>query len=217
MTRYGVLALMLLSLTSWGQEWQPEKGEGGVQLWTQARPPSPFLALRLEMRVKADPMALLTVLRDTARHREWLPSSREVRLLAKSGPDDDLVYTRLASPWPVQDRELITRSHLIRRAGCALVLEVWAEPDALAPRPGLYRIRESAGRWEALPQPDGSTLIRLESYTNPGSHLPGWLVNPMTIKAALGSFQAIRRLMEAQPGAAPQQRLLGGGGCPAAP
>ncbi|MGE6208211.1 hypothetical protein [Aeromonas media] len=70
MTRFGVLALMLLSLASWGQEWQPGKGEGGVQLWTQARPPSPFLALRLEMRVKADPMALLTVLRDTARHRE---------------------------------------------------------------------------------------------------------------------------------------------------
>ena len=62
MTRYGVLALMLLSLASWGQEWQPEKGEGGVQLWTQARPPSPLLALRLEMRVKAYPMALLTVL-----------------------------------------------------------------------------------------------------------------------------------------------------------
>ena len=90
------------------------------------------------------------------------------------------------------------------------------EPDALAPRPGLYRIRESAGRWEALPQRDGSTLIRLESHTNPGSHLPGWLVNPMAIKAALGSFQAIRRLMEAQPRAAPRQRLLGGGGCPAA-
>jgi len=173
--------------------------------------------LRLEMRVKAEPMALLAVLRDTARHREWLPFSREVRLLAKSGPDDDLVYTRLASPWPVQDRELITRSHLIRRAGCALVLEVWAEPDALAPRPGLYRIRESAGRWEALPQRDGSTLIRLESYTNPGSHLPGWLVNPMTIKAALGSFQAIRRLMESQPKATPRQLLLGGGGCPATP
>jgi hypothetical protein len=39
----------------------------------------------------------------------------------------------------------------------------------------------------------------------------------MTIKAALGSFQAIRRLMEAQPRAAPRQLLLGGGGCPAAP
>lgn len=217
MTRFGALALMLIALTSWGQEWRPEKGEGGVQLWTQPRPSSPFLAVRLEMRVKADPMALLAVLRDTARHREWLPSSREVRLLAKSGPDDDLVYTRLQSPWPVQDRELITRSHLIRRADCGLTLEVWAEPDALAPRPGLYRIRESAGRWEALPQRDGSTLIRLESYTNPGSHLPGWLVNPMTIKAALGSFQAIRRLMEAQPRVAPRRYLLGGMGCPAAP
>ncbi|MGS4909438.1 hypothetical protein ACVDHI_14840 [Aeromonas sp. 25-248] len=48
--------------------------------------------------MNADPGALITVLRNTARHEEWLPQSREVRVLARSGPDDDLVYTRLASP-----------------------------------------------------------------------------------------------------------------------
>lgn len=207
MRRYGVLALMLLSLASWGQGWQPQPGEGGVSLWAQPRPPAPYLALRLEMRVKAAPAALLTVLRDTARHREWLPKSREVRVLARSGADDELVYTRLESPWPVQDRELITRSHVSRRADCGLVLKVWAEPDALRERPGLVRIRASNGRWEALPQSDGTTLIRLETYTNPGNDLPGWIVNPIAISAALESFQAIRRLMEAVP--RPQSSLLG--------
>lgn len=218
MTRYGMLALMLISLASWGEGWQPQQGEDGVMIWTQPRPPAPFLALRLEMRVTAEPSALLAVLRDTARHREWLPQSSEVRLLAKSGPDDDLVYTRLTSPWPVQDRELITRSHLIRLANCGLELKVWAEPNALPPHPGLMRIQASAGRWEALPQLNGSTLIRLETYTNPGSNLPGWLVNPMTIKAALDSFQAIRRLMEAQPRVPSQQSLFGGRkDCPVIP
>lgn len=216
MRRYGGLALLLVVMTSWGlapqqeERWQPQQGESGVQLWTRPHPPGPFLAMRLEMRVKADPAALLSVLRDTARHQEWLPKSREVRVLARSGPDDDLVYTRLESPWPVQDRELITRSHLSRRADCGLELRVWAEPDALRLRPGLVRIRVSNGRWEALPQADGSTLIRLETYTDPGTSLPGWLINPISIKTALESFQAIRRLMEAEPRAR-QQNLLGTG------
>ena len=130
-------------------------------------------------------------------------------MLARSGPDDDLVYTRLASPWPVQDRELITRSHLSRRIDCGLTLEVWAEPNALPLHAGLFRIQESAGRWEALPQRDGSTLVRLETYTNPGNNLPGWLVNPIAIKAAVGSFKAIRRLMEAEPRVAATPGLLG--------
>lgn len=211
MTRYAVLILMLFSFTAWGAGWQYRQGEGGILLWTQPRPPAAFLALRLEMIVKAEPAALLAVLRNTARHREWLPQSREVRLLAKSGPDDDLVYTRLHAPWPVQDRELITRSHLIRSADCGLTLEVWAEPDALPLHHGLARIRESSGRWEAWPRADGTTLIRLETYTNPGNNLPGWLVNSMAIKAAMESFKAIRRLMEEQPRVAPSQRLLDGG------
>ncbi|WP_349922223.1 START domain-containing protein [Aeromonas veronii] len=199
MIKYGALVVILLSFASWGQAWLPQQGEGNVSLWTQPRPPGPYLALRLEMRVKAAPEALLAVLRDTARHREWLPKSREVRVLARAGEDDELVYTRLESPWPVQDRELITRSHVSRRADCGLVLKVWAEPDALRERPGLVRIRASSGRWEALPQGDGATLVRLETYTNPGNNLPGWIVNPIAIKAALESFQAIRRLMEAAP------------------
>ncbi len=178
-------------------------------LWTQPHPPTSFQALRLEMRVNADPGALITVLRNTVRHEEWLPQSREVRVLARSGPDDDLVYTRLASPWPVQDRELITRSHLSRRIDCGLTLEVWAEPNALTLHAGLFRIQESAGRWEALPQRDGSTLVPLETYTNPGNNLPGWLVNPIAIKAAVGSFKAIRRLMEAEPRVAATPGLLG--------
>ncbi|WP_392389667.1 START domain-containing protein [Aeromonas caviae] len=171
--------MALISFASWAGTWQLRQGDEGVMLWTQPHPPTSFQALRLEMRVNADPGALITVLRNTARHEEWLPQSREVRVLARSGPDDDLVYTRLASPWPVQDRELITRSHLSRRIDCGLTLEVWAEPNALPLHAGLFRIQESAGRWEALPQRDGSTLVRLETYTNPGNNLPGWLVNPI--------------------------------------
>lgn len=209
MTRYAALVMALISFASWSGTWQLRQGDEGVMLWTQPHPPTSFQALRLEMRVNADPGALITVLRNTARHKEWLPQSREVRVLARSGPDDDLVYTRLASPWPVQDRELITRSHLSRRIDCSLTLEVWAEPNALPLHAGLFRIQESAGRWEALPQRDGSTLVRLETYTNPGNNLPGWLVNPIAIKAAVGSFKAIRRLMEAEPRVAATPGLLG--------
>lgn len=199
MTRHGIWLLWLLCLPAWGQGWQLQTGEAGILLWTRAHPPGTFLALRLEMNVAAPPSALLAVLRDTARHQEWLPQSLEVRVLTKPAPDEDLVYTRLSAPWPVQERELITHSRLRRNADCSLQLTVWAAPDALPPHPGRVRIRASEGRWEALPQLNGTTLVRLETYTNPGDNLPSWLINPIATQAALDSFRAIRRLMEAIP------------------
>lgn len=199
MTRHGIWLLWLLCLPAWGQGWQLQTGEAGILLWTRAHPPGTFLALRLEMNVAAPPSALLAVLRDTARHQEWLPQSLEVRVLTKPAPDEDLVYTRLSAPWPVQERELITHSRLRRNADCSLQLTVWAAPDALPPHPGRVRIRASEGRWEALPQLNGTTLVRLETYTNPGDSLPSWLINPIATQAALDSFRAIRRLMEAIP------------------
>lgn len=199
MMRVGIWLLWLLCMPAWAQGWHLQAGEAGILLWSRAHPPGAFLALRLEMNVAAPPSALLAVLRDTARHQEWLPQSLEVRVLAKPAPDEDLVYTRLSAPWPVQERELITHSRLQRLPNCALMLTVWAAPDALPPYPGRVRIRASEGRWEAVPQLNGTTLIRLETYTNPGDNLPAWLINPIAAQAALDSFRAIRRLMEAIP------------------
>ena len=185
------MAVMVALYTGLGTGLAPAGGEAGILLWSRASPGA-FQALRLEMNVAAPPSALLAVLRDTSRHQEWLPQSLEVRVLAKPAPDEDLVYTRLSAPWPVQERELITH-RLQRLPNCALVLTVWAAPDALPPYPGRVRIRASEGRWEAVPQLNGTTLIRLETYTNPGDNLPGWLINPIAAQAALDSFRAIRR------------------------
>ena len=77
MARYAVLALMLLSFAGWGGG--IAAGKEGILLWTQARPPSPFLALRLEMQVNADPAALLKVLRIRRATRSGCPGA------AKSG------------------------------------------------------------------------------------------------------------------------------------
>lgn len=177
MMRVGIWLLWLLCMQAWAQGWQLQAGEAGILLWSRAHPPGAFLALRLEMNVAAPPSALLAVLRDTSRHQEWLPQSLEVSVLAKPAPDEDLVYTRLSAPWPVQERELITHSRLQRLPNCALVLTVWAAPDALPPYPGRVRIRASEGLWEAVPQLNGTTLIRLETYTNPGDNLPAWLAH----------------------------------------
>ncbi|MBZ6065029.1 START domain-containing protein [Aeromonas schubertii] len=194
-----LMMLWLASAPLWGAQWRLERSVDGVTLWSQPRPPESYLALRLEMRVRAAPAALLRVLRDTSRHRLWLPQSREVRLLARPSPGTDLVYTLLAAPWPAADRELITRSHLSWGEDCRLVLVVQAEPDARPSHPQRVRIRHSSGRWEALPMGDGTTLVRLESYTHPGGSLPAWLVNPMAMRAALEGFSAIRTLMQVAP------------------
>ena len=201
--RVMVMLLWLAAAPLWGAQWRLERSVDGVTLWSQPRPPGGYLALRLEMRVRAAPGALLGVLRDTTRHKLWLPQSREVRLLARPSPGTDLVYTLLAAPWPAADRELITRSHLSWGADCRLILVARAEPDALPANPPRVRIRQSSGRWEALPMGDGTTLVRLESYTHPGGSLPAWLVNPIAMSAALEGFSAIRALMQAAPPGAP--------------
>lgn len=196
----GSLGWLLLSLLpgtgAWAApDWALVREQGTVRLWARAHPPGPFQALRLEMRVAARPAALLAVLRDTANHSQWLPGSREVRLLARPTPLEDLVYIRLAAPWPARDRELITRSRLEWLPGCGLRLRVWADADALPPTPGLMRIRASQGLWQATPIGAGESLIRLETYTHPGGQLPGWLVNRVAASSAFESFLAIHSLM----------------------
>lgn len=69
------MAVMVALRAGLGTGLAPAGGEAGILLWSRAHPPGAFLALRLEMNVAAPPSALLAVLRDTARHQEWLPQS----------------------------------------------------------------------------------------------------------------------------------------------
>ncbi|MBQ1784279.1 MAG: hypothetical protein II007_11565 [Gammaproteobacteria bacterium] len=145
-------------------------------------PASPQPLIRGEITLNAQPGAVLRTLLDTARVPQWAANVESVTVLAFRPPNQYLVRTRLALPFPLADRELISRS-IHGQLGRHSYLNVVAAPDSAPPDPERPRIERAAVCWQATVLGDGQLQLRYLSYAEIAPWLPEWLTSAAALDA----------------------------------
>ena len=108
-------------------------------------------------------------------YTDWQHNCEEARALPQ--PDGSrLTYNRIASPWPVSDRDVVLRSTRTNLADGSIHIEFQSTEDAdhAVPR-GVIRMPRLFGSYELTPVEGGAHVV----YTvdsDPGGSLPAWLV-----------------------------------------
>jgi hypothetical protein len=108
-------------------------------------------------------------------YTDWQHNCEEARVLPQ--PDGSrLTYNRIASPWPVSDRDVVLRSTRTNLADGSIHIEFRSTEDAdLAVPRGVIRMPRLFGSYELTPVEGGAHVV----YTvdsDPGGSLPAWLV-----------------------------------------
>lgn len=108
-------------------------------------------------------------------YTDWQHNCEEARVLPQ--PDGSrLTYNRIASPWPVSDRDVVLRSTRTNLADGSIHIEFQSTEDAdLAVPRGVIRMPRLFGSYELTPVEGGAHVV----YTvdsDPGGSLPDWLV-----------------------------------------
>jgi len=108
-------------------------------------------------------------------YADWQHNCEEARVLPQ--PDGSrLTYNRIASPWPVSDRDVVLRSTRTNLADGSIHIEFQSTEDAdLAVPRGVIRMPRLFGSYELTPVEGGAHVV----YTvdsDPGGSLPAWLV-----------------------------------------
>lgn len=159
--------------------WEQTGSSDGVTVFRREVPGSPFHGIKGTGMVDAPPATVALVLLDDARAPEWVDSLVEARVVNVLSAEEYLEYNRVEMPWPVRDREFLTRVRM-RVDAATRQVEIRSEPadhPALPPRKGTLR---GTLRAVYLLEPvDGGARTRLtvEIHSDPGGWLPAWLVN----------------------------------------
>lgn len=143
---------------------------------------APLPLIRGEITLDAHPGAVLRTLLDTARVPEWAANVESVEVLAFRPPNHYLVRTRLTLPFPLADRELISRS-IHGQLGQHRYLSVIAAPDSAPPDPERPRIERAAACWQATDLGGGQLQLRYLSYADIAPWLPEWLTSAAALDA----------------------------------
>ncbi|MCP5041666.1 MAG: hypothetical protein GY944_11615 [bacterium] len=125
--------------------------------------------------MRASPERIATWIAAVHTYVDWQHNCEEARVLPQAD-GSRLTYNRIATPWPVSDRDVILRSERSNLADGRIRIEFRSTDQSGHPATrGVVRMPRLIGSYELTPT-DGGTRVVYTVDSDPGGSLPTWLV-----------------------------------------
>ena len=196
--------LPLVTLLAWlpagfaaanATDWALRKQADGIEVYTRAVPDSEIEEFRGEGVVAAPPEAIVALLRDGDRFKDWFPNTSESKVLRREG-SVSYQYSVMDTPWPISDRDNVFRSVTTRNASTGSVeIAVEAAPDAHPIQKGRHRVTRARGQWRITPQGADRSLVMFRMHLEPGGGLPDWMVNARVVATPYEALVNLREMV----------------------
>lgn len=185
----------LLLIPFFAQEnWELERDEEGIVIHTRNIEGSGFKEYKAEASMEGSLDDFISIIRDVDDYPEVFSNVESARILEST--DSSLTYYMTSdAPWPVRDRDAITRL-TIDKGVSNLVINVSSKPEYLDELDGYVRIEETRGSWNVKVVEDGTLNIQLQMHAEPGGSIPSWLSNRVIVDGPFEDFQNIRKLLK---------------------
>ncbi|WP_082665519.1 START domain-containing protein [Pseudoalteromonas sp. H105] len=193
------LLLMLLcctEVTAQQSQWQLWKSQEGISVSFIKHTNGIFEVqgtLSINDRTADDFMMLLS---DTQRAPLWVENVTHVEVLSRPSDAETIVYTKINSPWPVRDRDMVSYSCYKQLSPTQTLLTISAYPGFKNEVDSVVRIKDLKATWllEENNTPGKVSLTLTHTvYADPGGAIPHWLSNKVGLQSTLKTLQALRR------------------------
>ncbi|MEM9983999.1 MAG: START domain-containing protein [Bacteroidota bacterium] len=177
------------------QNWQLEKDERSIQVYTLVRPGEPLKAFRAVTQVQATPEQVLAIITNADQGHQWMDRCVESKLLKRLSDQSYLTYTRIETPWPLEDRDLVVEM-TIHQEGDKIICSMRNAPDAYPAQESVIRMPKYEGSWTLIPLPEGGTQVISEGKTSPGGSIPDWLANTEVVDSPYTTLANLRKRLD---------------------
>jgi hypothetical protein len=188
--------LVVILLPSARAQWELQKEEAGIQVFTRKVNNSSFKASKAEGIISADPESIASELKKGDRFSEWLPKTDGSEILARENEYEYYVYLTHPAPWPVSDRDEIVHYRFEKKADGSFYVYLRGVSDYLPEKPDYVRIPYSKGQWQLIPLGNGSTRVILINHFDPGGTVPAYLLNRSIIDSPIETISRLRERVE---------------------
>ncbi len=162
--------------------WRLVAEKDGVRVLARDVPGRDMPTFRGEGTIDGNLYDVMAVISDIARHREWVESCSDARLLRKENERTYVVYQRTDAPWPVADRDSVVRSVAsvdLKRMEVTIRFSSIQSP-LMGKVDGVVRMENLRGTYRLKALGARQTRIEYEVDADPGGRLPRWIARLAT-------------------------------------
>lgn len=169
-----------------------------MKIYTCPVPSSDFLSFVCIATIDAPQSAVLSLLYDIEAATEWVWKTREMRLLKELSEDEGrIVYQLVSAPWPVSDREIISRSQgYIDPETSEVFIKLECMADFLPLDSRYVRVPQVEGAWNIMPLSENQCRVVFRLHIEPGGEIPSWLANIAVIDTPYHTMINLREMVK---------------------
>lgn len=104
-------------------------------------------------------------------------------------------YYSESLPWPVKNRDAVTKLCAVQETQDKIVLVIKATPNSLPKKSSTIRIQELDGSWVLEKHPSGIKATQ-QIYMDPGGMVPSFITNSLIVRGPLKTFSALRKTLQ---------------------
>jgi hypothetical protein len=198
-SRIGLIALLAIGAAESvvAADWALQKQAEGIDVYTRPVAGSEIKEFKGEGIVGVEADAIVALLRDGGRFKDWFPNTSESKLLRR---DEQISYqySVMQTPWPISDRDNVFRSVTQRDDATGRVhISVSAAPNEHPIQSGRHRVTKAKGSWDLSPDGPGRTRVTFIMHLEPGGGLPDWMVNARIVATPFEALVNLRKILGA--------------------
>lgn len=178
------------------QEWKLERDKSGVKIYTRFLEGWDLKQFRGEIMIKGTVADMEKTLRNAAARCKWMHNTVDTKDVKVVSENEVYAYCRLEAPWPVSDRDNVTKYTFKSISSREMYVYFKNESGVEPEKPGVVRINRMEGYWHFKQMLSGYVKVTQLAVAEAGGSVPAWLANSAVIDSPYNTLLNLKKYVE---------------------
>lgn len=190
-----IIAFLLFGIDSNAQtaSWDLKKEKDGIKVYTRNTTGSKLKDSKAVMEIPVSVERLTKELKKVSEYPNWMDKCEDSYTIEKKSDYEYYNYYRAPAPWPVDDRDVISRMVIRKGVRGRVIIHNQCKPDFIPKKKGIVRIKKYWSKWQFTPKDNGKTEVVLISSADPGGNVPDWMTNTASVDTPFKTFKGLKK------------------------
>lgn len=178
------------------QAWKLAKDNSGVKVETRFIDGWNIKEYKATVYIKTSLAKAVDAYRDPIKRKKFMERSIEVSNLKVVSKNEIITYNLGNAPWPVLDRDNITRSVFSQPKSNQVKVTMTSLPDFIPHKKNIVRVPRTKGYWLFTDMGNGQIKVIQQSVADLGGSVPDWVVNSTIVEGPYDTLLALKKMLE---------------------
>jgi hypothetical protein len=195
-----ILSIVLtFSNNSSAQEWSLERDRSGVKIYTRYISGWDLKQFKGIVNIRTSIKTVEKTLRNDVGRDRWMYNTYDSKDVKKVSDNEIYCYSRVDAPWPVYDRDNVTRYTYKKISDTEMYVYLKNFSGILSEKSGIVRINRMEGYWHFKETSPGNVQVTQLAVAEAGGSIPAWLANSSIIDSPYHTLLNLKNHIENNP------------------